>query len=296
MSATSSPTAGAWDFYCHTAPCLIPRWGDATDVAREAERLGFEGLVLQSHHENTHGRAQAAQSAVAGVRVLGGPTLNRHVGGLSARSVRAALLAGARIVWLPTLDARTHVESFGAGMSLGGPYDPDDRDPGLDALDGAGGQPSELEQIVRLLGRHGAILCSGHAGAREIHALVELTGSYGVTFVINHPYFVFRPDHGWWNRLPEHVFVQIAAVAHADDPRLPALDDVLEVIRRVGADRCVLGSEAKAPTHPLHQLLDFCDVLRSRGVSAGEVQVMIGDTPRALVAGLTTGGGPSDDR
>jgi hypothetical protein len=274
---------GGWDFYCHSRPCLLPRWGSAIDIARAAAELGLAGVVLQAHHESTHSRALAAAQVVPQVRLIGGLTLNSYAGGISVPAVRGALLAGARFFWLPTLQSRAHVAAVGAGNSLSSRFDPADSGPGLSILDD-GRLSTAMLRILDLLGEAGAVLNTGHAAQAEIDALIPAAADRGVVVVINHPYFLIHPAPSWWQRLPEAgVYVQLAAVT-GSGPHLPSLAQARQVVDAVGAHRCVIGSEAGRGTHPLRQVAAFCAALIQHGAAPGDVWEMLCETP-AEVAG-----------
>jgi hypothetical protein len=272
---------GGWDFYCHSRPCLLPRWGSAIDIAKAAAELGLAGVVLQAHHESTHSRALAAAQVVPEVRLIGGLTLNSYAGGLSVAVVRGALLAGARVFWLPTLQSRAHVAAVGAGRSLSSRFDPHDLGPGLSILDD-GVLSSPVLQILDLLGEAGAVLNTGHAAQTEIDALIPAAVDRGVVVVINHPYFLIHPACSWWRRLPQSgVYVQLAAITQAGR-HLPGLTDARQVIDVVGPQRCVIGSESGGGTHPLRQIAAFCAGLVGHGLTPAEVRTMLRDTPAEL--------------
>lgn len=283
MKAPDLDMTGGWDFYCHSRPCLLPRWGSAIDVAKAAAELGFAGVVLQAHHESTHSRALAAAQVVPEVRSIGGLTLNAYAGGLCVTAVRGALLAGTRVFWLPTLQSRAHAAAVGAGHSLSRQFDPGDSGPGLSVLDGGTLSPAVLA-ILDLLGEAGAVLNTGHAGLAEIDALIPAAVSRGVVVVINHPYFLISPARSWWRRLPDSgVYTQFAAITQAA-PHLPGLADVRQVIDVVGPGRCVIGSESGGGTHPLRQIAAFCAALIQHGLTPEEVRVMLCDTPAELAS------------
>jgi Family of unknown function (DUF6282) len=281
-AVASVDMAGGWDFYCHSRPCLLPRWGSAIDIARAAAALRLAGVVLQTHHESTHSRALAAAQVVPGVRLIGGLTLNAYAGGLSAAVVRGALLTGTRVFWLPTLQSRVHVAAVGAGYSLSSRFDPGERDPGLSVLDEDGALSRPVVQILDLLGGAGAVLNTGHAGLAEIDVLIPAATERGVVLVINHPYFLIHPAPSWWQRLPQSgVYVQLAAITQAGR-HLPSLANARHVIEAVGPHRCVIGSESGGSTHPLRQIAAFCAALTQDGLAPGDVQAMLCDTPAEL--------------
>jgi Family of unknown function (DUF6282) len=96
---------GAFDMHVHIAPDVVARRIDDVGLARRFRELELAGFVLKSHYVPTAERAAVAQSVVDGVSVMGSITLNRAVGGMNALAVEVAAREGARVVWLPTVDA-----------------------------------------------------------------------------------------------------------------------------------------------------------------------------------------------
>ena len=96
---------GAVDIHIHVGPDYMPRYADAQTLAEEARDAGMRAIVVKCHLTSTVGAAHAASLAVPEVKVFGSISLNGTVGGLSPRSVTAAVKSGAKVVWLPTTDA-----------------------------------------------------------------------------------------------------------------------------------------------------------------------------------------------
>src|SRR4051795_9485606 len=96
---------GAYDVQIHVGPDVIARRIDDIDCAKEFLAHGMKGFVLKSHYIQTGERAQVVTKAVPGSRVFGAVTLNHAVGGLNPVAVEIAGRSGAKIVWMPTVDA-----------------------------------------------------------------------------------------------------------------------------------------------------------------------------------------------
>jgi len=96
---------GAYDLQVHVAPDVIERRIDDLDLAREFLGRGLRGFVLKSHYVSTAERARVVTKAVPGISALGAVSLNHSVGGLNPVAVEIAGRAGAKIVWMPTVDA-----------------------------------------------------------------------------------------------------------------------------------------------------------------------------------------------
>jgi hypothetical protein len=141
-----------------------------------------------------------ARGVVEGVEVLGAVTLNRSVGGMNPLAVEIAAREGARVVWLPTVDAvnetagRTKprpgekVPVWAAvqyGLrERGVPIEP------VAVLDEAGRVLPETRHVLATVAAHGLVLATGHLSRDEIFAVVAAAIEEGVAeIVITHPEF-----------------------------------------------------------------------------------------------------------
>src|SRR3954452_17661410 len=113
MTTTAAPSdrardlvRGAFDLHVHVDPDVVGRSIDDVTLAERCAARGLAGFGLKSHYTATAERARVVNRvAPAGVRAIGAITLNAAVGGLNPLAVEIAAREGARIVWLPTVDA-----------------------------------------------------------------------------------------------------------------------------------------------------------------------------------------------
>ena len=96
---------GGFDVHVHIAPDVVERRIDDVALARRFVELGLAGFVLKSHYTSTAERARVVRAVVPATAALGAIALNRAVGGLNPLAVEIAAREGARMVWLPTVDA-----------------------------------------------------------------------------------------------------------------------------------------------------------------------------------------------
>ena len=100
---------GAYDLHVHVEPDVMRRRVTDLQLARRCWDVGLAGFALKSHYVPTAERAAVLNEALNGaVQVLGTLTLNAAVGGMNPLAVEIAAREGARIVWMPTLDAANH--------------------------------------------------------------------------------------------------------------------------------------------------------------------------------------------
>jgi hypothetical protein len=167
---------GIIDLHIHTAPDVRPRRFNDLELAQLALQTGAAGIVLKGHHFPTTRRAKATQSLVSGIRVMGGIVLNEAMGGLTPAVVAQACAEGARIVWMPTLDAANHRRH--EGKSGGIEIAPD------------GVLRSEVHEILGIIAHHDIALATGHLAPAEIRLVTAAAAAAGVRRII-----VTHPEH-----------------------------------------------------------------------------------------------------
>jgi hypothetical protein len=191
---------GAYDLHVHTEPDIMRRSITDIELARRCAQLGQAGFVIKSHYTPTAERATLARSVVPGVNVLGAITLNAAVGGMNALAVEIAAREGARIVWLPTVDAVNETAGRvpptpGAKLPFWASFQHELRAQGvisepLRVVDEANRALPETRAVLQAIARHNLILATGHIGRDEIFAVVDAALEEGVRhIVITHPEF-----------------------------------------------------------------------------------------------------------
>ena len=180
---------GAYDLHVHSAPDLFPRIADDRQMVADAAARGFAGVVMKNHFEGTASRAKLAAPDAGRLKVYGSLVLNRYVGGVNPYAVEAALRLGARIIWMPTLDAACHRRAFGFGGGFAaqssGLETPSE---GLSILTDGRLIP-EAREVMALARQHGVALATGHLSFEEIVALVAEADAQGFRkLILTHPY------------------------------------------------------------------------------------------------------------
>jgi len=192
---------GAYDLHVHVEPDVMRRRVTDLQLARRCWDVGLAGFALKSHYVPTAERAAVLNEALNGtIRVIGALTLNASVGGMNPLAVEIAAREGARIVWMPTLDAANHRDKHadlppGATppMWLALQRDLDSRGITVDPVpvfDPAGRPLASTREVLRLCARHQLVVATGHLSARESRVIAEAAFEAGVRHVmITHPEF-----------------------------------------------------------------------------------------------------------
>lgn len=290
---------GAVDLHIHAAPGLAKRPYDDIQTARAAAEAGMAAIVLKDHFESTVSRAYYAAKAVPGINVFGGLVLNRYSGGVNPAAAEAALITGARQIWMPTVDSALHREAMGStgtyeqrGRLTGPPLAKSSRHftegEGFRVLE-TGKLTESAKEIVRLVKEYDAILGSGHLYDHEVLALAEFARSIGFgRLLVTHANWtiVTRISVDDLRRLAElGAFIELCAAASYPPSNCLTIEATVEWIRRIGPDRCAIATDAGNPFYPIapELLRAFLQNLYAAGVPAADLRMMVADNPRQLL-------------
>lgn len=308
-SSTGTPSArardlvcGAFDLHVHVDPDVIGRIVDDVTLAERFAGLGMAGFALKSHYVPTAERAQVVNRAAGGARAIGTITLNAAVGGLNPFAVEIAAREGARIVWLPTVDAvneagaRDRTYPPGARVPMWVALQRELREAGMEPppvpVLGDDGRPlPELLAVLEVVARQDLVLATGHLGRDEIFAVVGAAVAAGVRqVVITHPDFpaenlsledqVALADQG---ALLERCFT----TPHTGKC---SWEQIYEGIRTTGPERNLLSTDLGQPVNPPVEdgLALFADQLLEGGFSTEDIQTMSVHNSRALAGSEVT--------
>ena len=185
MTISNAPALPDWatdlaDLHVHAAPSLLPRHGDDRQTVAAEREAGFSTIVLKAHEGSTVERATCA-----GDGAFGGIVLNSAVGGANPDAVEIAARLGGRVVWMPTVSARTH-KAGAASPELAVHRGFELRL--VEVLDDAGALRPEWFDVLDAVARHDLLLCSGHLSAAETVVLFTQARRRGVArLLVNHP-------------------------------------------------------------------------------------------------------------
>ena len=286
-----SPIKGLIDFHTHAAPDIFGRAIDDDELAALAASRQMEAIVFKNHVTHTADRAWLVRKHVPGIKVFGGITLNRAVGGLNPQAVEWMwrMQGGhGRVVWFPTFDADNHVRKSGAAPS------------GLRAVDERGKVLPEARAVLKVCAAQRLVVQTGHASAEEALALIEAAREEGCDrVVVTHAQFdvvdmslaQMKRAAALGGKLELCALLMLTGpesplewMRHA--PRIP-LADTAARIKAVGAQHFVLGTDLGQtgnPT-PADGLQMFVTGLLAEGITRQQIEIMGRETPGALLMG-----------
>jgi hypothetical protein len=187
------------------------------------------------------------------VDARGAIALNNGVGGLNAQAVEIAARAGARIVWLPTVDAENEADEHRPKPA---------KQPVWRVIQdeltaaGVGGAPVRvtadgLDAVLAVVARHDLALATGHLGHAEIVAAANAARSAGVSRVIvTHPDY---PTQGVpveeQRELAERGAMLERCFAPVHSGKV-SWEQTFEAIRATGVEHNVLSTDLGQPANP----------------------------------------------
>ena len=289
------------DLHVHCGPECIPRKLDAFSLANALKEYGMQTAVMKSHFQPTSDWAYLAQK-YALVKLYGSITLNHSVGGVNPYAIKAALgpkingKALLKIVWMPTIHAKAHLESFKAKGCM---YDIPPEWTGGKVLESAEridqikpitlSDPSvrkNLGKVLNLIVDNDLILATGHLSAQEVMQLVDEAKSSGVRKIIaTHP--IYQTTRMTIEQAKElagkGVHLEQTYALHLID-KIP-IDQMADFIRDVGPSHCIITSDLGQVGTPLppEGLITFMKELIDRGISIAEIQTMVKHNPQSLL-------------
>jgi len=286
---------GAYDLQVHVAPDVIQRRIDDVDLAQEFLARNLNGFVLKSHYIPTAERAKVVSRAVPGIEAYGAITLNHAVGGLNPVAVEIAGRSGNKIVWMPTVDAENETAGRVGGPNKKLPFWAEIQrelagmgisPPPLTVIDTQGKVNEPARRCLELIGNHQMILATGHLGRKEIFALVKAAREMKVKKVlVTHAEF---PSQNLSAEEQVELANSGAFIEHCfttmHTGKAP-WEVVMDSIRKVGAERCVLSTDLGQTINPpvAEGFAMFAQTLLDGGFSKAEIRRMAVENPKALV-------------
>jgi Predicted metal-dependent hydrolase with the TIM-barrel fold len=269
---------GAFDLHVHAAPCSQARSLNDEELLAEADALGMAGVLVKNHYEPTSGRA-AMQNLASRTRttLYGSIVLNHSVGGINPYAVESAAKLGAKMVWMPTKDARNHIAHEGhAGFR--------ERE-GITVLKENGELKKCVYDVFDVAKQYDIALSTGHLTMPETIAVCSEGRKAGVRMVLTHPEFELTPtpvavqkDLADQGVLIEKDWINIAM-------GMVTGEYMAASIREVGPDRIYLATDRGQVSgeRPAEGMLLYIETLLGEGVAPDEIKTMIVETPKKVL-------------
>jgi Family of unknown function (DUF6282) len=284
---------GGYDLQVHVEPDLAQRRTDDVDLAHDFLAHGLAGFVLKSHYAPTPERASVVRRAVPGIEAFGAISLNHGVGGLNPVAVDVAGRSGAKIVWLPTIDAENEADA-GEGMArppvwVAIKHEMEKRDwikGPVRAFDPSGAPEPALVETLEAVAAHEMAVATGHLNRDEIMRLVPLAIERGVQRVIvTHPEYPSQNLSASDQRLLAEQGAYLEHCFTTPHTGKCTWETVFENIRATGVQQTILSTDLGQVQNPpvAEGLAAFAQRLLDAGWSDNEVRTMVVTNPAHLI-------------
>ena len=276
---------GMYDLHVHPAPSLQKRRFTALEAVKLASEEKMAGVLFLDHTYNTTTMAHTINEMNFQTKAFGAVMLNEAVGGVSPSVVEIALALGTKEIEMPTYSSKGHFDAYGDDQKIF-PYKKRIRP--IWVLDDHGNLIPEVEEIIQLVKGTGAFIASGHLSTMEVDAIVRRAKEVGCKVMVSSvstdmPGYPLEAQKNWSG---EHVFMEHDYLAITDAPHktTPAAL-VLEQIRAVGAERCVIGTDAGMMALPgnVEAMKNFLSRLTESGLTDKEIDIMTRRNPGFLL-------------
>ena len=272
---------GAYDLHIHTAPSQFNRLMDDFELLRALDEVKMAGAVIKSHFMPTQARAVIANKYGGGSAVLyGAITLDMPVGGVNPSAVEASLQIGAKMVWLPTLHAKHHMENSNSPCVIASPP--------LSVVDDSGKLIPEMHEIIDLVKKYDAVLNTGHISPEETKAVCLAGKEQGIKLCVTHP-----------DNARENVSLELQKEmadlgilidrSYFNLLRKPGMGvtakEMARRIRETGAANCIMSTDLGQYNEisPTEGLMQFVSDMLDEGITPEEIRIMIVDNPKQLL-------------
>lgn len=293
MFADYSFLEDAIDLHIHVGPDYIPRYSDSIELAREAAEAKMKAIIIKRHLSSTVAAAYDASKIVDGVKVFGGIALNEPNGEFNVRNVVAEIRSGAKMIWLPTVDAEYAIQKAEQGHWIGHYVNTSTfgyQRKGLSIFqEDRETLRDEVQEILRLCKENDVILGSGHISPQETLALALESKKIGYKKLeVTHPN-AWLDDYNY-DLLEKLVNCEatITLSFGVCSPHNGRQDphEIVDVIKKIGAENCCLITDYGQTVHPspVEGYRVYCQLLMGLGVTKDEIEVMTKENPAKLLS------------
>jgi hypothetical protein len=247
---------GAMDLHVHPGPSPFPRRIGIREAAEQAASVGFQAILVKSHHHSMLTDIAAIESVCKlPIPVFGGVALNNYVGGVNPTAVELAINRGGRIVWFPTISSDQHICAHSDELKFPKSSDALSVGPAIRVLEADGALVPAVSEVLRLIKDHDLILSTGHMSPDEVTAVLSEAHRLGITrLLVNHPNFVIDADEGLvmeWISLG--AIIEHSLCMYDDRSTFCNWDihELARLINKLGPEHTLFGSDLGQIDNPL---------------------------------------------
>ncbi|RKY03322.1 MAG: hypothetical protein DRP55_01645 [Spirochaetes bacterium] len=289
------------DLHFHIGPDILPRKYVVDELIDEEEGK-IAGIVLKSHSFPTITSILSAQKRRKfSLKLFGSITLNYFMGGFNPSAIYASAVMSKDspiIVWFPTVHAWNHLKYNYSEYEIPLEWIKDEKfRPRLKTEIKAIRATEDINnrlfekciKVLKMIKKMNCILATGHLSWQESQALAVEALEMGIKVIITHPNqkdismpLTVQEELARKGAFIEHCYIMYLDRDNKDDY---PLDEMADKINRVGAEHCIISSDAgqiKNPP-PSQSLKEFVKLLSKHGITPAQFEKMLVKNPKKLL-------------
>lgn len=288
---------GACDMHLHSGPSLVPRSVDDVEAVQRYTEAGMSAVVIKDQYFMSTQRAHYINTYIfkgTHTTAYGSVALNNTVGGLSPHVVDAAIKSGAKVVWMPTVSSKRHVEKARERARKGQsgivgvppPKDPLYPEVPLEIVDNSGTLLPQISEICKLIAKADIVLGSGHISVAETRLLVDEAKRQGVQkIVVDHPNIMGYQKDDILEMVDKGAMIELVAAVALAEPG--GIEELVGLIEMITPEHAILVSDLGQPAFPFPKpidgLKDLLGKLLASGITGDALETMLKKNPRRLL-------------
>lgn len=283
---------GVIDLHVHCGPSCANRELCAGEMAQKAAKFGYKGFLIKDHYFPTIMSAVLMEKhfGSGNLKVFGSLALNNSVGLFNLKAIDVACQMGAKIIYMPTVSSKNHIDKHKGKMFAGGGQATIDEKP-VYYLDDEGNLLPEVVKVLTFIAsKEDLILGTGHGTPDEIDALIHQAVSLGIKkILVNHPYYIIDADIDLIkNWVKMGVFIELNACQFTPSSKwfsfpIRKIVEILEIVPIEQLITCSdLGQRGNiGPVEGMYELLML--LLKEVKMTESQINMVSKVTPARLV-------------
>ncbi|RJP55716.1 MAG: hypothetical protein C4549_07800 [Deltaproteobacteria bacterium] len=289
----------SYDLHFHIGPDILPRKYNVRELIQQ-EQGKIAGIVLKSHSFPTITGIIASGEGKSALKLFGSVTMNYFMGGFNPSAIYASSTMSKNfpiIVWFPTIHAENHLRHNYSNYEIPPEWvkDPEFKPriktelKAVRVTDWNNSLFDKCVRVLKMIKKMGCIMATGHLSWEETEILATEALKENIKVIITHPNqkdiampLRTQKDLAKKGAYIEHCYVMYLDRDNKDDY---PLDEMADKINEVGADQCILSSDAGQMGNPgpSESLKEFVKLLLKEGITRSQFEKMLIKNPETIL-------------
>ncbi len=288
---------GITDLHIHAGPSVANRSVDAVEAYNEAAEAGYRAVLVKDHYfPSTMGTTMINKHLGNGyTECFSWLVLNNAVGAFNLIAVDTAVKMGAKIICMPTISAKNHIDTHKHGFVGAGSNGLTEKP--IYYLDENDELIPEVTALLEYLAQHKDIcLATGHACAHETDKLIRKAADLGIEkILVNHPFFDIDAtieDVKRWASLGAMIEINVCVFENMINLKTGKIMGPIpfslfkEYYDNLPIENIVIDTDLGQSifVHPVEGMYEFLNEIHDRyGITEEEINIMTKKNPAKLI-------------